>query len=331
MKSKAFTIDVLKKGVELFNIWSLIANQYEEINEKKLEEIISIGKSLERFNYIVLESLIRIVEQRIQNLKQKDQINYIEENLKIYLNNDWYIQSTNAYINLLWIINEIDSKRKIDDINEILKIKGDNLKITDELGKRIINKLQKDNFSLEIKTYDELMLNPGIKLIISLWEKDKITFGKRISNKLISLPLIQKIIIHRIVENGINNEVLIKELIKRIDKNYLFYDITVKNFIDEYSKKYGLNNKLGNCNATHFKNEISLTQAFWVKDKPFYSMDLDNLKYDEIEEKLIDAIKKKSYFKGENYFSLEGQNNELSNSFETSKQTNDYKKISLLI
>ncbi|WRM80408.1 hypothetical protein UM772_12185 [Staphylococcus aureus] len=33
-KSKAFTNNILKNEVELFNIWSLIANQYKELNEK---------------------------------------------------------------------------------------------------------------------------------------------------------------------------------------------------------------------------------------------------------------------------------------------------------
>lgn len=327
MKLKPFPVDVLKNEIELFNLWSLIANQYKEMNEKTIEEIISIGKSLKRFNYNILEALIRIVEKKVENLKQKEQINYIEENLNIYLNNRWFIQSNNKYINLLWIINGIDnSRRNIEDITKVKKILVDDLKITDELGNRIIKKLQKNNLSLEIKSYEELILDPGINAIVSLWEKNNLSFGKRISNKLISFPFVQKIVIHRIEENNIENEELIKKLVINIDREYLFYDIKVKNFIDKYSKEYNLENKLKNCSESHFKNEIIFTEAFWIEDKPFYPIDLAGFKYHEIEEKLLEATKQKPYFNGKNHFNLEGQNIELFNSFKNSKCSSNEKK-----
>ena len=73
----------------------------------------------------------------------------------------------------------------------------------------------------------------------------KITYLlEKISNKLISFPFVQKIVIHRIEENNIENEELIKKLVINIDREYLFYDIKVKNFIDKYSKEYNLENKL---------------------------------------------------------------------------------------
>ncbi|MEB7846610.1 SIR2 family protein [Staphylococcus equorum] len=326
IKSNILTTTILKHTVELFNVWSLIANQYDEISKTKIDEIINIGKSLEKFNYVILESLLKIVEHRIQKFKQKDQINFIEKNLEIYLKNEWFIESNNKYINLLWIINSINSRKQIYDVNKVNEIKQNNLKITDELGKRLINKLQENNMSLEMKIYNELMEDLGIKSIINLWEKNKLSFGKRISKRLILFPIVHKILIHRIVEGNIKNETLIKELIKSIDEKYIFYDITVKNFIDNYSQKYNLPNKLENYKNSHFKNEISITKGFWVKDKPFYLIDLDNLKYEEVEKKLIAAVKQTSFFEGEYYFSLEGQNKELLDSFEKSNLSNNEKK-----
>ncbi|MDT4001783.1 hypothetical protein RPO29_01980, partial [Staphylococcus aureus] len=91
-------------------------------------------------------------------------------------------------------------------MNKVKNSKGYKLRVTDELGNRIIKKLQKDSLKLDIKMYDELILDPGINTIINFWEQNKIYFGKRISKKLISLPLVQKIIIHRILENDFENE-----------------------------------------------------------------------------------------------------------------------------
>lgn len=326
-KSKAFTNNILKNEVELFNIWSLIANQYKELNEKKLEEIISIGKNLKRFNYIILESLIKIVEAKVRNLRQKEEISYIEKNLHIYLNYNWFVKSKNKNIDFLWIINGIDnSRRTLEDMNKVKNSKGYKLRVTDELGNRIIKKLQKDSLKLDIKMYDELILDPGINTIINFWEQNKIYFGKRISKKLISLPLVQKIIIHRILENDFENEALIKEIIKRIDNKYRFYDIKVKNFIDKYAKRYNLNNNLENYSESHFTNNIISTKAFWVKEKPFYLIDLNKLKCEDIEEILTKATEQKEYYEGINCFSLVGQNNELSYSFQNSNCSNTKKK-----
>lgn len=325
-ETKILTTDILKNTVELFNIWSLIANQYEEIDIDRIDQIIDNSKYLERFNDVILASLIRIVEQRIRKFNQKAQIDYIEEYLKLYLKNEWFVESNNKYINFLWIINGINSNRHAVDINKLDEIKLNNLIITDELGKRIINRLRENDLSLEIKTYHEIMQDVGIKSIIKLWENNKITFGKRISKKLISLPIIHKILIHRIMEKKIKNEELIKKIVESIDAKYIFYDMTVKNFIDTYSQKYDLPNKLKNYDSSHFKNEIVSSEAFWVKDKPFYSIDLDNLTYNSIEELLIKAITQPSYYNKKDYYSLEGQNNELYNSFKKAKLSKKKKK-----
>ncbi|WP_426401928.1 SIR2 family protein [Mammaliicoccus lentus] len=326
IKSEMLTPTILKGTVEIYNIWSLIASQYEEISKRELDEIIKIGNSMMNFNYVILESLLKIVEYRIQELKQKEQIKFIEENFTVYLKNEWFIESKNKYISLLWIINSINSRKQINEVNKVIKIRHNDLNITDELGNRLIKKLEESKIALEMKTYNEIMQDVGIKSIVNLWEEEKLSFGKRISRRLILLPIVHKILAHKIEDGNIKNELLIKELIKSIDEKYKFYDITVKNFVNKYSQKYNLPNKLKNHKDSQFKNELSHAKAFWGRDKPFYFIDLENFKHDEIEHKLIEAIKQKPYFEGKDYFSLVGQNESLLDSFKNSKLSNSEKK-----
>ncbi|HDJ7738429.1 TPA: hypothetical protein PRN46_002780, partial [Staphylococcus aureus] len=77
---------------------------------------------------------------------------------------------------------------------------------------------------------------------------------------------------------------------------------------------------------SHFTNNIISTKAFWVKEKPFYLIDLNKLKCEDIEEILTKATEQKEYYEGINCFSLVGQNNELSYSFQNSNCSNTKKK-----
>lgn len=333
-------MNLLSKKVKNIKLYALMKrDDNEDFNQfirdyysKKYDiNIIWYGKNYNELP-LFLEEFVNEIQQK-KNLYSYEKvyealITEDDENRTIINNvidNGDYSKLNKSIKEVLSANTEIQKKA----INNLMKLKPfpvDDLKITDELGDRIIKKLQKNNLSLEIKSYEELILDPGINTIVSLWEKNNLSFGKRISNKLISLPFVQKIVIHRIEENNIENEELIKKLVINIDREYLFYDIKVKNFIDKYSKEYNLENKLKNCSESHFKNEIIFTEAFWIEDKPFYPIDLAGFKYHEIEEKLLEATKQKPYFNGKNHFNLEGQNIELFNSFKNSKCSSNEKK-----
>ncbi|WRN68121.1 hypothetical protein UM538_05685 [Staphylococcus aureus] len=65
-------------------------------------------------------------------------------------------------------------------MNKVKNSKGYKLRVTDKLGNRIIKKLQKDSLKLDIKMYDELILDPGINTIINFWEQNKIYLEKEL-------------------------------------------------------------------------------------------------------------------------------------------------------